>query len=133
MTIHILEQLPESTFVDAAVLLAAAIAPRYVLTPALRRVERGLWSFSSWLDLLFVGAGTTMFGTVDARLCPASGWCGFQVPKSLDQEGRELYETKLHQVRYSFSMLNQFHTGGHFSCVNRVFVAENVAPLLRHG
>lgn len=118
--------LPEGTSLTGLVLLAAAISPRYDLAPVLAKLERGIWAFSSYLDCIFTGIGTTLFGTLDGRHGPAVGMVGF-------------HETAVHgstvvtQFRYHPRYITQFNLGGHFGCVHRVFVAENVAPILLAG
>jgi pimeloyl-ACP methyl ester carboxylesterase len=121
------EALPEGVKIAGLVLLAAAVSPGFDVRPALRHVEHGIWSFHSWLDCLFVGVGTTLFGCFDGRHGPAAGMVGFRQPPEKSAAGIALIQT-----RHAWSMLRQFHAGGHFGCVHRVFVAETVAPVLQH-
>ncbi|MBI1347330.1 hypothetical protein GC163_13705 [bacterium] len=115
--------LPEETQLTGLVLLAAAISPGYELAPVLTKLQRGLWTFSSYLDCIFTGLGTTLFGTLDGRHGPAVGMVGF-------------HETTVNgspfvtQCRYHPRYVSQFNLGGHFGCVHRVFVEENIAPIL---
>lgn len=130
LAILTLEALPDDRRVTSAILLAPALSPRYPLTTALRRTERGIWNFWSPLDVIFCGAGTLLLGTIDSRWQPSSGIVGFWEPAGLSDAEREIYREKLHQRRYSSGMAGSFHLGGHFGCVNRVFVEDWIAPLL---
>ena len=130
LAVWALELLPASATVETAVLLAPALAPTYDLSAALQKTKQGIWNFHSPLDLFFLVAGTLLFGTVEGRHTIAAGNRGFSPPQELAAEERIIYETKLHQRRYSIDMLRQFHTGGHFGWTNRVFVAETLAPIL---
>jgi pimeloyl-ACP methyl ester carboxylesterase len=115
--------LPKGQSVTGLVLLAPAVSPRFDLTPALEHVERGIWSFYSYWDCLFIGLGTMVFGCLDGPHGPAAGMVGFRhnAPDTA---------AALEQLAHSWQMVRQFHIGGHFGCAQRVFIAETVAPLL---
>jgi pimeloyl-ACP methyl ester carboxylesterase len=125
-----LERLPPDAVITSAILLQGAISPGYDLSQALQHVDRGIWNFHSLLDVFFVGMGTCLAGTVDGRHTPSAGMLGFRPPADLSSDSRELYDRKLYDVRFGASMIGAFNLGGHFGPVNRVFVAEHVAPLL---
>jgi pimeloyl-ACP methyl ester carboxylesterase len=125
-----LERLPPETVITSTILLQGAISPGYDLSQALQHVDRGIWNFRSLLDVFFVGMGTCLAGTVDGRHSPAAGMLGFRPPADLSSNGRDLYDRKLHDVCFRMTMIGAFNLGGHFGPVNRVFVAEYVAPLL---
>ena len=131
LAILALEALPADRQVTSAILLAPAIAPGYPLTIALQRTERGIWNFWSPLDVIFLGAGTLLLGTIDGRLRPSSGMIGFREPAGLSEADRQLYRQKLHQRAYASRMARTFNFGGHFGCVNRVFVESWIAPLVK--
>ncbi len=60
----------------------------------------------------------------------AAGACGFQtrsVPKGFGEAA------ELHECPYHMRMALRFNFGGHFGCTNRLFVAEEIAPILRDG
>lgn len=124
-----LEALPPQRKIASAILLAPAIAPTYDLSRALRRTEFGIFNYYSRRDRGFLGAGTTIVGTIDGEHTSAAGAVGFQVPYGLDEEGRELYRTKLHQQRYTPKMAESGHSGGHLGWADRAFVAEWLAPI----
>lgn len=128
LAIFTLEQLPAENAISAAILLAPAISPQYDIQPALERTQQGVWNFSSWFDWFFLIAGTSLFGTVDGRHCPSAGATGFRPGKPTTVEADS--GRRLHERPFSAKMLAQFHLGGHFGCTNRVFVADEIAPLL---
>ncbi len=129
---HILQELPGSMTIDTGIMIGPAISPRYDLAPALSRVTNRLVNVCSWLDWYFLGLGTTLAGTLDRRYGWSAGNCGFSLPSPEDSR-RLLYQQKLLEVRFHWSMLRHWHYGGHFSCVNRVFVEHHVAPLLKRS
>ena len=131
LSVLALERLPAGTTVTSAVLLQPAISPRYDLSAALAKTERGIWNFSSMLDVFFDGIGTILGGTMDGRHTPAAGMIGFRPPAGLDAAEKELYAMRLHEVPFRPAMCAAFHFGGHMDATNRVFVAERVAPLLQ--
>lgn len=130
MTVLILEKLPPDHPVTGAIILAPAISRSYPLATALQRTERGLWNFWSRGDLFFLGLGTLALGTLDGRHQVSAGLLGFREPANINPHDHEVYNQQLHQVGYSTRMARAFHLGGHFGCVNRVFVTEYLAPLL---
>ena len=124
-----LEILPEGS-VEAAVLLSAAISPTYDLTRALRAVVREVAVFWSPFDLVILGAGTWLFGTVDRVHSVAAGLVGFQVPADLDADGQTQYR-KLRQIRWSTDLVASGNLGGHAGTDNPAFLRKYVVPLLR--
>jgi pimeloyl-ACP methyl ester carboxylesterase len=110
--------LPAGHKLTGLILLAPAVSPRFDLSDIAPKVERGIWSFHSWLDCLFVGIGTTIFGTLDGWHMPSAGMLGF------------VRQSNIKQTAYHPRLIRDFHLGGHFGCVHRVFIAEHVAPLL---
>lgn len=116
--------LPDEVRVTGLILLAAAVSPGFDLTTAQAKVERGIWSYWSYLDCLFVGLGTTLFGTVDGRHGPSAGMIGFRLNARAESP-------RVEQIPYRPGFIRQFNLGGHFGCVHRVFIAEAVAPIVR--
>jgi hypothetical protein len=118
--------------VERAVLLAPALSPRYDLTAALRAVKRDLVVFWSPLDVVILGAGTRLFGTVDGVRTGGAGLVGFAVPgpDEPDTERRRQY-AKLRQVRWRPRMAGLGHLGGHFGTDHPRFLLKCVLPLLR--
>jgi len=126
-----IEALPADRGITRGILLAPAVSPDYDLTRALRRAEHGIHVFHSPLDFPLLGLGTLAFGTLDRRHTPAAGLTGFVVPEGLDPESKRLYETHLHQQPFRPAMASSWNFGGHCGWMNRVFVEEWLAPLVR--
>lgn len=123
--------LPDGHRLTGLILLAAAVSPQFDLEPALHKVERGIWSFHSWLDCLFVGIGTTLAGTLDGWHLPSAGMIGFWRKSTKENRGTPSDAGPVFvQTRYHPRMMKTFHLGGHFGCAHRVFVSEFLGPIL---
>ena len=131
MVVRALERLPEDT-VEAAVLLAPALSPGYDLTRALRAVRREMVVFWSPLDLIVLGLGTRVFGTIDRVNAVSAGLVGFRRPEALDEPGKAQY-AKLRQVRWRPIMARTGYLGGHVGPDSPAFLRRYVVPLLRVG
>ena len=128
IAVWVAESLPPGRKVDGVVLLAATLSPEYSLDEALLNSRRGIVSFHSARDWVFLGAGTSLAGTMDGAYGAAAGQRGFTVPTDGPRAG--LYGLKLFQVAWS----DQVHPsgfGGHLTSGSREFVARHVAPLCR--
>lgn len=123
--------LPDGHRIAGLILLAAAVSPRFDLAAARRNVEQGIWSFHSWLDFLFVGVGTTIFGTLDGWHMPAAGMIGFRSHRTPADDADAA--APFTQTAYHPRHLKSFHWGGHFSCTHRVFISEHVGPVIMAG
>jgi hypothetical protein len=131
VVVKALELLDEQT-VERVILLAPALSPGYDLARALRAVRREMVVFWSPLDVLVLGAGTRLFGTVDRVKSISSGLVGFQVPlvDASDQTGNQGY-AKLRQVRWQPRMAATGYFGGHLGPDSPLFLRKYVVPLLR--
>lgn len=127
MSLLIASALPEGRKVTGIVMLATAVSPVIDLQPALDRVETSIWNYYSWFDVLFLILGTTVAGTVDGRHGPAAGAVGLRS----ESARQAMAAGRLQQVGWRWRMLLQFNPGEHFGCVHRVFVAEEIAPLIK--
>jgi hypothetical protein len=126
-----LEQLTEGT-VKRAVLISPALSPEYDLTAALRAVAHELVVFWSPFDVVVLGAGTRVFGTVDRVRTPSAGMCGFQVPdSSAAGDSSAAPYAKLRQVRWHWRMASTGYLGGHVGPDSPIFLKKYVVPLLR--
>ena len=123
-----LETLPEGS-VEAVVLLAPALSPTYDLSGALRAVRRELVVFWSPWDVVVLGLGTRLFGTIDRVKTASAGMVGFREPAGLDHLGRSHYG-KLRQVKWRPRMARTWYFGGHVGPDSPPFLREYVAPLL---
>jgi len=122
------ERLPAGHRVDGIILLAAALSPEYPLDNALARSRRGIVSFHSSRDRFFLGAGTTISGTMDGKHGSAAGRVGFTVPADGARAGA--YRRKLFQVPWR-EQVYRSGLGGHLTSGSRDFVARHVGPLCR--
>jgi hypothetical protein len=131
VVVKALELLDEQQ-VERAVMLAPALSPTYDLSHALRAVRRELVVFWSPLDLIILGAGTRVFGTVDRIKTAGAGLVGFRVPapESSNDNSRQQYD-KLRQIRWRPRMAASGYLGGHFGPDNPLFLRRYVVPLLR--
>jgi pimeloyl-ACP methyl ester carboxylesterase len=121
-----LENLPPSTRVEAVLLLAPALSRTYDLTTALRHLDGRMDVFCSDRDLLVLGVGTFIFGTVDGVHGDAAGHAGFIRPARM--AGEQYNKLATHHFSRARELLGD--DGGHFGCLNSNFAAVIVAPLL---
>jgi pimeloyl-ACP methyl ester carboxylesterase len=135
LVVKALEHLPGDA-VETAVLLSPALSPRYDLTAALRAVRRQMVVFWSPLDLIVLGAGTRIFGTIDGIKSVSAGMVGFRPPAqgagAGDADVAAQYR-KLQQVRWGPRMATTGYLGGHVGPDNPAFLRKYVIPLLRVG
>ena len=129
LAIQALELLPEAA-VECAVLLSPAVSPTYDLSRALRAVRREMVVYWSPLDVVVLGLGTRVFGTIDRVRTVSAGLVGFRRPGSLDASGRAQY-AKLRQVRWQAAMVRTWYFGGHMGPDSPAFLRKYVVPLLR--
>ncbi len=126
MALLVAGALPEGRQLTGIVMLATALSPVVDLSPALARVQTSVWNYYSSFDAFFLRLGTTLLGTFDGRHGVAAGAIGFRGP----QLREAIASGRLIQIRWNWRMLSQFNPGEHFGCVHRVFVAEQIAPLI---
>jgi pimeloyl-ACP methyl ester carboxylesterase len=130
VAVRALERL-DADEVERAVLIAPALSPGYDLTAALRAVRRESVVFWSPLDVMILGAGTWLFGTIDRVHSFGAGLLGFAVPgrDEPDTERTRQYR-KLRQVRWRPRMAGLGHLGGHFGADHPWFLLRHIVPLL---
>src|SRR5581483_2872801 len=108
-----------------------AVSPWFDTSAAMKKVEKGIWSFHSWRDFLWVGLGTSIFGCFDGRHGPAAGMIGFrQLATAVEQGVANASAVIFEQTCHTWKMVRQFHAAGHFGYAHRVFIAETIAPIL---
>jgi len=130
MAVLALEELREGASITAAILLGAALSPDYDLTKALKRTEFGIYNFYSAADVFYLGAGTTVFGTVDRKHAPAAGMTGFQMPRHAAAAAADLYRAKLHQIAWRPEMFRHGHPGGHLGWASRRFAQQWLSKII---
>jgi len=121
------EVLRDGQKIDGIVLLASSLSSGYDLCNALKGTRGGIVSFYSERDSVLLGAGTTLFGTMDGRHTEAAGKVGFSVPKS-GQKGK-LYE-RFSEIKWTPNMVQAGNDGSHFGCLSTGFISSYVTPLL---
>lgn len=126
-----LEALPPGRQIDQAILLAPALSPDYDLTLALRRTRRGLCNFYSTRDVGFLKVGTSLFGPIDRNYGVSAGAVGFKVPEGLNESDRQLYDSRLRQVRWNPQLKEVGASGSHTGWASRKFAREYLAPLIK--
>lgn len=129
VVVKALELLPDDA-VEAVVLLSPALSPGYDLSRALGAVRREMVVFWSPLDLIVLGLGTKVFGTIDRIKSVSAGLVGFRPPDGLDDVGRARY-AKLRQVRWRTEMATTGYLGGHVGPDIPAFLRKYVVPVLR--
>jgi len=132
LIVKALEHLPGDA-IEAAVLISPALSPTYDLTRALRAVRRELVVFWSPLDVIVLGAGTRIFGTIDGIKTISAGMVGFRPPPGAGDDDREAQYRKLRQERWGPHMATTGYLGGHVGPDNPAFLRKFVVPLLRVG
>jgi pimeloyl-ACP methyl ester carboxylesterase len=120
--------------VETVVLLSPALSPTYDLTHALRAVRREMVVFWSPLDVIVLGVGTRIFGTIDRIKTISAGMVGFRSPHPHPGAAdRDAAYRKLRQVRWRPQMAATGYLGGHVGPDNPAFLRKYVVPLLRVG
>jgi hypothetical protein len=121
-----LERLPDDVKVETVMLLSSALSPGYDLSKALSHVRGKVYAFSSPNDALVLGAGTTLFGTIDGPKCQAAGLCGFACPETADKD----QYAKLVPMPYDPAWIEYGNIGDHIGVTSRAFAEAVIAPLL---
>ncbi len=131
VVVKALEQLDHQQ-VERVVMLAPALSPSYDLSRALEAVRREMVVFWSPLDVIILGAGTHLFGTIDRIKTASAGMVGFRVPGGGrgDENKTQQYE-KLRQIRWRPRMAATGYLGGHLGPDSPLFLRKYVVPLLR--
>src|SRR5262249_12353894 len=119
-----LEFLPDSMKVDNVVFLGCSMSSEYDLTPALQRVNGGLYVIYSAHDPILKNV-VTYTGTVD-RGSAAEGIAGiegFHTQASPRRESESQY-AKLHNVEYRYEFEETGYKGGHTDSTSRLFISQ---------
>jgi pimeloyl-ACP methyl ester carboxylesterase len=124
-----LARLPANVTIDTWVMLAPALSPEFDLSKALSHVTGKAYAFSSMNDVIVLGAGTKLMGTVDRVNTNAAGLVGFVRPKSADPAEYQ----KLVSVPYDTSWMRFGNMGEHIGPLMRPFARNVIAPLLIDG
>jgi pimeloyl-ACP methyl ester carboxylesterase len=124
-----LAQLPADVSVDTWVMLAPALSPQFDLSKALAHVKGKAYAFSSINDVIVLGAGTKLMGTVDRVKTEAAGLVGFRQPPTADAAEYQ----KLVSIPYDTAWMRFGNMGEHIGPLMRPFARHVLAPLLLDG
>ncbi len=127
IAVWVCEAMPWGRQVDGVIMLACALSPEYPLDLALGGTKRGIVNSYSEYDLVFLGAGTIVCGTMDGQHTSSAGRVGFVMPD--DDDVRDGYK-RLFQVAWSSNMGGSGNIGGHLTSGMPSFVSRYVAPLV---
>jgi pimeloyl-ACP methyl ester carboxylesterase len=124
-----LAQLPKDVNIDTWVMLEPALSPKFDLSDALSHVTGKAYAFTSMNDLIVLGAGTQLMGTIDRVKCDAAGRVGFKRPSTASAAEYE----KLVPVPYESAWLRYGNIGDHIGPLMRPFAKKIIAPTLLDG
>jgi hypothetical protein len=129
IAVFALEALRGRHLIETLALMCPALSPQYNLGPALRTVQRG-YALVSRRDTGILGLGTRIFGTTDRKFCAAAGSAGFRIPPDASGEDVQAY-AKLREIRWSRSLKESGHHGGHTGWVSARLLQYHLLPILR--
>ena len=121
------EALPPGS-VEDVVLLAPAVSADYDLRPTLACSRRGVDSFYSPNDWMYLGLGVAVLGTTDRHRAPAAGRVGFR-PVGATPEDGALY-ARLREYPWDSRQSWTGNHGGHYGGYQPGFLRASVLPLL---
>jgi pimeloyl-ACP methyl ester carboxylesterase len=121
------EALPPGS-VEDVVLLAPAVSSHYDLRPALAASRRGVDSFYSPNDWVYLGVGVAVLGTTDRHWAAPAGRVGFR-PVGASPEDGALYD-KLREYPWDPQQSWTGNFGGHYGGYQPGFLRASVVPLL---
>ncbi len=125
MAIWTAEALSPQRELEGIIVLASPLQPDYDLRPALAASRKGVVSFHSRHDWLYLGLGTIIFGTMDGGRGVSAGNVGFEPPEP-DADGYD----HLFQVPWQSDMAKLGYMGTHLTIGAPRFVAAYLAPLI---
>ena len=126
MAVFAIQKLPPDVKVDKLVLLAPALSPDYDLSSAFAHVAGNCYAFTSPNDMVVLGAGTRLFGTMDGKKTGAAGQIGFVPP---DNACSAQYE-KLVAKPYTPDWMKYKNDGDHVGTMTETFATAVIGPLL---
>ena len=130
IVVFTLEQLPMGRRVDGVCLLASSLNNNYDLTCALGRVRNDITNFSSIADVVILGVGVGVAGTVDRGTGVSAGIGGFALPKGAGEATRRLYKDNLVEMPWNPAYIIFGHVGDHLGASSSGFVKQFMAPVV---
>jgi pimeloyl-ACP methyl ester carboxylesterase len=123
-----LERLPDDAKIESIVFIAPALSQKYDLSKALSHVRGKAFALTSVNDVIVLGAGTSLFGTIDGKKEEAAGLRGFKTP---DEPADPKQYDKLVQMPYQDSWMELGNIGDHIGPMGEAFAEKVIAPLLQ--
>jgi pimeloyl-ACP methyl ester carboxylesterase len=123
-----LERLPDDAKIESVVFIAPALSQKYDLSKALSHVRGKAYALTSVNDVIVLGAGTSVFGTIDGKKEEAAGLRGFKTP---DAPADPKQYDKLVQMPYQDSWMEFGNIGDHIGPMGEEFAEKVIAPLLQ--
>lgn len=115
--------------VDAVILIASGLSPRFNLQPAMHQVKGHVYHFASRSDNLILGIGTILFGTLDRERRLGAGMVGFLLPEGLVLPDYAQFA----EIPYDPAWQIIGHEGGHLDMMSTDFGETVIAPLIDHA
>ncbi len=129
LAIWALEALPDRVKIRTLVMMSPALSPQYDLTKALSHVSGKAYVFSSIDDVLVLGTGCRLLGTIDGVKTDAAGRVGFVKPAAAD----DIQYAKLVPMPYRPEWVRFDDYGNHVGGMTRSFACHVLAPLVLSG
>ncbi len=130
VAVFALESLPAKYQVENAIMLSSSLSADYDLSRALRRVRGGMYFFWSPNDPILRGL-VPVVGTVDREnTYQVAGAVGAKLPPGAGGESRQLYVSRVRNIRWYNKELGSALTLQHAGTTDRRFICEMVAPIL---
>jgi hypothetical protein len=114
------EAMPAGHKIDGIVMLAPSLSPGYDLGAALANCRCGIVSHYSGLDVIVLGLGTVVTGTMDGEHTQSAGRVGFA----------KAYNN-LYQIGWTREMAQSGNLGLHLTSSSVDFVAAYVVPFIK--
>ena len=127
LALLVVEALAANTQIDNVILVHAAISPKHDLTPALTHIRGRLVNFYCPSDWLILGAGTSVFGTIDREYSESAGRIGFVLTAAAADE---TLRRKIEQRKWTTDAIRAGHFGGHLGGAGYSWNRRYVAPWL---
>lgn len=128
LAVLVAEALPKDTVLDRLILVGAAISPQHDLREARARFKHGIVNIYSIGDWFILGAGTSVFGTIDRANTASAGHVGFQT-----KDGKLRVEDGLTQIAWQAKWIATGHDGGHIGWLARPWAEKYLAPIISSG
>lgn len=128
LAVLVAEALPKDSQLDRLILVGAAVSPHHDLREARARCKHGIVNVYSVGDWFILGAGTSVFGTIDRANTASAGHVGFQT-----KDGKLRVEEGLTQIAWQARWIATGHDGGHIGWLARPWAEKYLAPVISSG